>query len=104
MNFLFNIRTRRRLTQQQMAEKLCVSRPTYKLWEDSPGKIPLESLKRMIKSFDLTEMEYLEIFDFTKDSSFLSTIMDMKKEIIYMKEILIKKYNLGQPDDEGYGC
>lgn len=91
MSFLFNIRTSRKLTQQQMADILCISRPTYKLWEDCSGKIPLSYLKRMTKAFDLTQIELLEIFGYVDEISVLSDITDLKKEIIIIKEMLLLK-------------
>lgn len=88
MSFLLNFRTKKKFTQQQMADLLCVSRPTYKLWEDCPGKIPLDYLKKLIKCLDLNKDELLEILGYVDKSCFLNDIAEIKRNLISIQGLL----------------
>lgn len=57
--FLINIRKKHNLSQQQVADLLFVSRPTYSFWEKNPGSIPLCKLKLICESFDLNPEDFL---------------------------------------------
>lgn len=62
---LVEIRNKARYTQQQVADELGVSRPTYARMEKNPGDISLDEAKKIAALFG---MDVREIF-FSSDDS-----------------------------------
>jgi DNA-binding XRE family transcriptional regulator len=50
------------MTQQNLADILFISRPTYICWEKDPGKIPLSHFIKIISYFNMDLPMLMEIF------------------------------------------
>ena len=70
------LRIERRMTQEQLAERLCVSRQTLAKWEN--GELKSEEAINMLKDF--TEVEFDEVVAFTQGKIELITVEENAKQ------------------------
>ena len=69
---LQQLRTKKGFTQEQLAERVCVSRVAVAKWESGRGYPNLDSLKMLAKVFDVSIDQLLsseELIDMAQDQS-----------------------------------
>ena len=79
-----NIREDMELTQQQVADKLKVSRGTYSMWETANDIIPLKKLNELANLFDVS-LDY--ILELTNIKSYGSVPIEIENE----NPLIVKK-------------
>lgn len=57
---LKTLRRQHKLTQQEVADQLCVSRQTYSSWECEYSEIPLSNFLRLAEVYNITAEELIE--------------------------------------------
>lgn len=74
-----NIREDMELTQQQVADKLKVSRGTYSMWETANDIIPLKKLNELANLFDVS-LDY--ILELTNIKSYGSVPIEIDNQVV----------------------
>ena len=74
-----NIREDMELTQQQVADKLKVSRGTYSMWETANDIIPLKKLNELANLFDVS-LDY--ILELTNIKSYGSVPVEIDNQVV----------------------
>lgn len=87
VNFLYNIRKSKMMSQKEFAELLCVSRQTYSLIEKDCGRMPLEMYLKIITYFELSVSEILKSTqpNSKNEVDLISELIDIKREIQGLK-------------------
>ena len=74
-----NIREDMELTQQQVADKLKVSRGTYSMWETANDIIPLKKLNELANLFDVS-LDY--ILELSNTKSYGSVPIEIDNQVV----------------------
>ena len=62
MNALKRLRGKKLLTQQELADRIGVARQTYTLWENNTINCDLDTIFKVLKTLEATDLEIEEFF------------------------------------------
>lgn len=98
-HFLVNLRKKHNLSQQQVADYLFISRPTYSCWERNCGNIPMAKFRLICKLFDL-KIEDLIFKKRDGHSELSKSGEDLSESVISELEEILLKINLIKSEDK----
>ena len=62
-NYVNSMKTKRYMTQQELADRIGVSRNTITEWKRNAGSMPVWGLRALIREFGMSSTEILQILE-----------------------------------------
>jgi|GEM_PF-26784 len=96
-NYLLkSLRTQKLLTQQQVANRSFVSKPTYSSWENDHGKIPLCKFSKLVEILEIEERLVRQFINNKLESEIIEETSESSANNHFLSKILEKINQLHQ--------